>query len=212
MASKVKICNMALAKIRGRNIQSIDGVSREAKECKKIFDEVRDAVLRAHDWGFASKTQDLALTTDTFTGWEYVYQYPSDCLAAREILKDNYVNTGTSYDIDTDRNRNIPFKPIQFKKATNENKNRVYILTNKEDAELRYTARITDTNLFDANFVEALAFKLASELAYPIKASLKLQQAMLGSYMAFIEHARALDSNEDEKKPEVINSFVRSRY
>ena len=42
------------------------------------------------------------------------------------------------------------------------------LLTDEATANILYVARITDTNLFDAMFVDVLTQKLAVDLAYPV--------------------------------------------
>ena len=188
MASKVQICNLALSRIGARRIQSLSDSIKEARECTAHYDFARDAVLEDHDWTFARKRLTLALLSDTYSGWEYAYQYPSDCVIARHIYNDTGADTGTSYDIDSDRYE--PLGKTEFEIVSSEDKDYRVILTNKEDAELRYTARVTDANLYSAKFVSALAFRLAAELAIPIRSDSKLAQSVMKSYINELNWAK----------------------
>ena len=209
MASVVSICNQALAKLGAYSIQSLDDATKEARECKKIYEQARDSVLASHDWKFASKRLTLAESTDEYTGWDYAYQYPTDCIEAREILDDDGTYTGTSYDVDEDRYKVT--KKVEFTIGTNTARNRKLILTNKATAELRYTAKVTDPNLFSALFIDALIYRLASDLSQPIRASIQLNQQMLQMFLAVLANARAVDANETEQVPQEFNSFVNMR-
>jgi len=209
MANKIQICNIAISRIGARTIQSLSDNAKEARECDRHYDFARDAVLADHDWGFARKRLTLSLLTDTFSGWQYAYVYPTDCIKARKIYDGTGAYTGTSYDIDSDRV--VQIGNVEYEIASSEDKDYRMILTDKESAELFYTARITDANLYSPQFISALGFRLAAELAVPIRSDSKLAQLMLDSYVRELGRARMIDANEDYKKPDEINSFVEAR-
>ena len=205
----VEICNIALSRIGAKKIQSLDDTSKEAEECNLHYENARDATLRDFDWSFARKRADLAVLTDTFTGWTYAYQLPSDYIMARKIIDDTGSLTGTSYDIDTDNYK--PVGRVKFEIVSNNAGNRPILLTDKEDAELSYTARITDSNAFDPMFADALSWRLASEFAISIRGKLDLQLNLLKVYQAVLSMAKANSAREDNNKTDDQNPYVRSR-
>ena len=85
MASEIDICNLALSHVGGRPIESFTEGTKEAIECGRFYAFDRDAVLEDHNWNFARKRLDLALTSDEVSGWTYSYAWPTDCLAPRRI-------------------------------------------------------------------------------------------------------------------------------
>ena len=84
-------------------------------------------------------------------------------------------------------------------------------LTNQEQAELVYTAKVNNTGLYDTLFVDALAFRLAADLALPIKGKLDLQRAYIQQYFAFISNAKAKSANESNEAPDDSSSFTDAR-
>lgn len=65
--------------------------------------------------------------------------------------------------------------------------------------------------MFDPQFIDALAYRLATELAVPVKGNGQMSQAMHQLYMYKLGQAKALSSNECYKKPDQTNTFVSAR-
>ena len=84
MASKVTICNLALARIGDEaNITSIDPPegSAMAEACQRLYPLAVEVVLEAHDWTFAMRRRALAKLSSVETGgWKYGFKVPSDAL------------------------------------------------------------------------------------------------------------------------------------
>lgn len=211
MSSEVQICNMALSHIGGySDIAALDNSSQESKKCKLLYSPARDSVLRDNNWNFATKVLTLALLTDTYLGWVYGYQYPVDCLMAIKIYNDynNNINRDSIYYPEC----NVTDNKIEFQIISNEALTGRIILTNKEDAKLVYIAKVTDTNMFDVEFIDALSYRLASELAISLKGDMQLQQQLFQAYLMKAGQARANNCNEGYIKPANVNTFVNARY
>ncbi len=196
MASSVtEICNLALSHIKRQYIQSLDDNSREAKECKRIYPLLRDSVLGDFPWGFATKHATLALRTDTpYGNWTYAYAVPSDCLAIRKIWNP-YSNEIF----------------IEFDVAASADLTSKLIMTSQADAVLVYTARVTDTNMFDLAFVDALAWRLAADLAVPLTGDTQVQQAAYQMYTMLLGKAQQKSARETYMKVSDDSDFSRSR-
>lgn len=207
MSSVIQICNLALSHIGAYRIQSFEENTKEARECRSLYDTARDAVLADHDWGFARKRINLALSAEAYTGWTYTYEYPTDCLVARRIE----LNTGTSTVCDDDEYSCTQIEKVEYEVAVNADLNGRVILTNQENAELVYTAKVQDTNLFDPLFIDSFSWRMAADLAQPIKGKLALQNQMLQQYLYLISRAKSSNASEDHKKTKEINSFVGAR-
>lgn len=194
MASEIEICNVALSHIGKYPIDSLNDRTKEAVECKRLYPRVRDSVMRDHPWNFATKRLTLAALTEEVEGFDYVYQWPSDCLRALKIYNP------------ADEEEEIVFEIG----VSNDLSTRV-ILTDQEDAILIYVARVTNPNVYDTVFIDALAYRLASELAIPLAGDPNLGNAMARMYSAQLGRAQMTNSNERYKGPDTRCSFIDAR-
>ena len=188
MASDVQIAKLALQHIGDRwDITALDDASPEAEQVNLIFEDTRDALLRAHPWGFAKKF------TSPAGNWDYMYTYMTDALTVRGIIDPTKENL-----------------TIKFEVARNDTGAKV-ILTNQEDPEFVYTQAITDPNEFDPQFVLAFSYMLASRLAIPLTGDGSIAQAMLQQALISVGAAEETDSNEgiEPDKPEA--SWITAR-
>lgn len=210
MASEVRICNLALSRVGARRISSLSENTKESRECNKIYTDTRDVVLAAHDWGFARKHKTLAaIATPTYPGWDYAYAYPTDCLAARRIKDDTGSVSQIAYDLEEERYRSVG--KVEFEVRATEALDGKVILTDQADAVLIYTARVTDPNVFSIEFIDALAYRLASDLAVPLRADTRKSDTHFRKYTFLIGSAQASSANEGYQKPDNGNSFVNAR-
>ena len=193
MASVIKICNMALSECGAEStIESLSEDSEEARQCNLHYESCRDAVLRGKDWNFARQRVALADLGNPPDEWDYEYAYPTDCLNAREII--NYSD---------------PDDPIAFEVAYNGSVKVIY--TNQADAVLRYSARVSDPNLFDATFIEALVLALAVKVVIPLTESQRKLKTLHGRYLGLMGSAEALDAGEGKQKPDRQASWIEAR-
>jgi hypothetical protein len=177
MASKVDICNLALGRISAPVINAITEKSKEAKMCALYYDTVRKAVLRQHNWNFATEVVALALTAVEDAEWDFVYQMPVDCVKVIEIVKPSTAK--------------IPYK-IRGR----------YLLTDQESANLKYVKNIEDTTLFDDQFIAAFSYRLAADLAMPLTGKQAFQNQMYQLYIAELNSARSIDASESQEEPD----------
>ena len=192
--SEAGLCNLALVRIGQRQlIDSLEEASVEAQTCKAVYASARDAVLGEFWWPFATKRATLALITDgERDGWEYAYSLPADCIADGA----RYLWSGLR---DPPAESRIPFTT-----ESNDAGDGLILLTDEEDAILVYTYAVTLPGLFPPLFVQALAWKVASELALglPIKPQVGLAmdqkyRAALATAMTASARARQLDAPDD---------------
>lgn len=213
MSSVVDICNIALSHVGNKAISSLipPFSSKEARQCSILYEPARDSALEDFDWGFARKEQTLALTTASYTNWNYVYAFPSDCIIPLKII-DPSINWGCSgtyqYDCQCDYTQG---EAIKYEVRVSDNKDQNLILTNLADAVLLYTARVSNTELFSSLFVDVLAYRLASDLAQPLRSDMNLATVMFNIYSAKLPKALASNANSDNGIIRDVNSFVRSR-
>jgi hypothetical protein len=212
MATSTDICNIALARLNIGPIQSLDEVSDVAKTCKRIYDHIREAILRERQWSFAIKTEYLALSTDDSTRYAYVYTYPTDCLRAiRIVVPTQGVVQGFPPAAPIYSPEPISNKTINFEIMSNSTLNGRLIMTDQVDAELLYLGDVENVNAFDPMFREALAWRMAADLAIPLLGKPEVQQAYMQSYIATMSAASTVDANESSLPTHQSNAFLDAR-
>lgn len=195
MASKVDICNQALANLGKAPIAALDGSSESARQCDRFYDRALKTTLRDFPWQFARKQVSLALLSSTVDGWTYLYAYPSNCVKVRRIYSaDNYDQ----------------FEPDSFELFNVDGS--LAIACEVIDAKAEYTAAITDTTIFDPAFEGALVYALAAELAVPLSGDLKRRQMLLSLYASALPMAQLATSTERRKEQEYSTRYTRGRW
>jgi len=199
MTSQVEICNLALGHIGQRPITAITEQTVQAEACSRIWDSCLKETLRGHDWTFATAIIPLALITTvdyTDLGWLYVYAYPANCVAMWHL-----------YNIATiDKGAGEPFREIYDSTL-----NQKIILTNTELAYGEYTFFVQDTSLFDANFVTALGYRMAADLAMALNGDTELAKGMIAVFNTTISEAERMSAYENNQTHDSTSAFVDSR-
>jgi hypothetical protein len=196
--SKEQIANLALANIGAKNtIESFNELSTEAKLVKAWYDASREAVLEAMDWNFARKRLALSqsVTAAPDGVWTYRYDYPSDCIAAREI------ENPLGPDADA-----VPFE-VELDSDTGVKS----VLTDMETAKLIYTKNITSTFLFTPYFVHAMAAFLAFNIAFALTGKRGIVDDMGKKFQFMISMAEGNNMNESVRRPPREASWIRAR-
>ena len=179
MANAVDICNLALSHLGNKaevsGINPPDG-SVEAMHCSRFYPLARDSLLEMHPWGFAVRRVALALVGTPSADFDYQYQWPVDCLRPLAV-----------YESGTDGE-------YPFQVESHPDHGRV-ILTDVEDAELRYIARAEDTTKFSPGFVSALSWLLAYHLAGPLTRNSKIQESAYRMFLSEFGRAATLDAD-----------------
>jgi len=172
MASEVSICNLALVRLGASTIASLTENTKEGRRCNALYEINRDIVLRAHPWNFAITRAVLAEDTTTpVYEFDHRYSLPVGCLRVLRL--------GENHE---DLNYKVEGR---------------YVVTDENSASILYVARVTDPNQFDTLFIEALAAKLAAELAFDITATGATgQQLLRREYTDKLAEARGTDARE----------------
>lgn len=156
MASKTDVMNRALTKLGDSRITSPTDDDEKAIVLNAMFDTLRDAELRAHNWNFAIKRDQIAALSSTPSyGFSYEYQLPGDCLRVL-MLDDRYVGYSLA------GYRTLPEQEYQIEGRK--------ILTDiGAPLKIKYVYSVTNVGDWDPVFVEyfacALAFESAERLA-----------------------------------------------
>jgi hypothetical protein len=193
MASDVEITRLALSHIadaaRVNSIEPPDSTI-QAQHAATFYPIARDFLLEKHDWSFALKRTELALSLVEFEDgeWAYSYSLPSDYIRAIRVCP-----PGVSKD----------FPGEEFKIVTDESELDTLILTNVEEAVLHYVFRETATGRYSPTFVVALSLVLGAFLAGPIlkgKLGAILRESLMEQGLAMAKQAAALNANANKDR------------
>lgn len=220
MASVVDICNIALSNIRAGSINSLTEGSLGAQQCNLKYQLIVDFMIRDHPWTFARKKIAMAELTDDLFDWVYSYQYPSDCLMINRLMSaetkvstvDGLAYRPDYYNNDPLLNNYDKLKSIEY---AIENSSGVKVIgCDLPQAYIDYRVRITNPNLFDSNFIIALSWYLASELAIPIvggDAGRVFRGEALSVYQNVLATAKSQNGNEQKKHSVAESDFILAR-
>lgn len=183
MVSAVSICNRALFHVgaKGRISSLTELRNAEADRCNEVYADALKETLEAYDWSFARCRVALAEHGDDPPDtWGYRYVMPANCAALRHLvnpLGDD--EPPVPYDVELSEDRSAPT-----------------ILTNLEDAVVRYTLHITDPSLFSSLFTSALSRLIASYIAFPLTGDLKIAEKNLDIYSKLVSSASASNASQ----------------
>lgn len=196
--SAVKICNQALGWIGGNRINSLDQRSTESILCNDNYDELRQVVLEDVAWNFAKARMvlDAKLVPDA-DFWGDVSIYP---------IK----NAGDV--ITVDRVFDEQGSEFQTEGWTVEGDNILVPGSNGGRIYVQYTRDVKDPEKFSAGFAQALAARLAADLAIPIAESRQLQADMWNLYNAKIKAAAANEGSQGSNERIRPGNMTRRRY
>lgn len=216
---QVQIANLALSAIGTRSsIASFTEGSAEANAIALHYTPALEAVLQAARWNFARKQALLTLLNDATlnqpvpTPWVYEYAYPSDCTQGRYLMPSVQVASGAVV--------GTPAIPTALGPAVrwligidnDSNGNAVQvILTNQPQATFVYTARVTNPNLFDGQFVEAFRYYLGARVCMQLNGSKEQALAAFKQADMLCRAAAASNGNEGLTIIDTVPDWIRAR-
>lgn len=172
--SVVAICNAALDLLGAETIQSLDDQRKEAKVCNRRYPAVRDAVLRAHPWNCALIRKAIPADADPpVWGWGKAFTLPADPYCLRVLAVEDY-STGNRFEIE----------------------GRKIVTDLGAPLNVLFIARVIDPTLFDDLLAEAIAARLAADIAYSITGSGNIATQMWQLYTDKLREARGVDGKE----------------
>lgn len=189
--NQVDVCNLALSRIghgASSAIVSLEDASEAARCCKRVFASTMQAVLEEFNWSWAKGVVALSLSTETVPGYTYVYAYPADCLTIRGISADGYNPTRS------------PRYKAPFEVVASSNGESRLIATDLQNAVAFVTRDIKNPAFATNLFCQALAWRLAKELALGLKANPQMAQSAEQEYLIAV--SKAVSANELEQTPD----------
>lgn len=215
-STPVELCNLALSRIGSKQpIDSLDEDTTEARACTVAYPFARDAVLASFPWRFATKRVALAaLTGVTYTDWQHAFALPADCLEVRGLV-DALVPTPppvgfvrwTPVDALSLTTLQLARTPYAIEAGTAGQ----VLLTNDSAPVVQYTARVEAVSLYPPLFCDALAWRLAGELALAIPMKAPLAQAAFTASERAIARAAASELRQAQAGTTPDSETIRVR-
>lgn len=173
MATKIEVCNRALQKLGARLITAIDENSKNAQELRACYDIILKSELRAHTWNCSIQRASLAADAPAPEwGRANAFQVPSDFLRLLPLYPE--------------MNSNAIDNVVEGRKILSNDATPLYI---------RYVALI-EPGTMDANFIEAFATRMASELCESITQSNTKKEGLRADYKEIISIAKRTNGIE----------------
>jgi hypothetical protein len=179
--SAVALCSRALITLGARPIASLDEAGTEAMVCRRLYPGIRDALLSAHPWSFATAQARLPrLSAQPLADFRHAYQLPADFLRALSA-GDGGAGRGLAYRIAENR-----------------------LHCDAEAVVLTYVFRPHESD-FPPFFDAVLAARLAADLCLPLTESTSRAEAL--SRLAEDSFARARHVDAQQDTPPRIRDF-----
>jgi hypothetical protein len=171
--NSIELCSSALIKLGADSISSFEDGTAEARVASRLYPLVRDAMLAAHPWSFATKQATLArLAAAPVADFAHAYQLPVDFLRA--------LSAG-----DAARGRGLVYQIINRQ-----------LHTGAESVILSYVFRPSEGD-FPAYFASALVTRLAAEFCLPLTEDTSRAERFTRLAEAELKLAKLVDSQQD---------------
>jgi hypothetical protein len=186
----VDIYNLAMLQLYQEPITSFEDKSLAGRVGNRIYDHVRQTLLRNSTWNFARKRVELSPVANETPSFDYetYYQLPADCLKIHHLGEEWDLWDPIPYDIQGKRLLVNPTWQGSTDAGTS--------------LKLEYTRDVTDPTQFDAMFTNLFKYALAAEAAMPITGNFDL--AVGARKMFEIARKEAVMINHQERPTRVI--------
>lgn len=192
---KIDLVNIACGFLGEPALDSIDAPStKEEQSWARVYDTVREDLLRAHNWNFAFKLATITRSGTPAHTWDDKYALPDDYLRLVKIEGESVVTINAT-----------PLSDKKYKISQRE------ILINRDgdtSIDIEYIANVTDLSLWDANVRIAFAKKLAQEMVFFYEKNNRTVERLEKEYMIALKLAIQTDVAES---PPVVRSISKTK-
>ena len=180
--SSIALFSRALLKLGAASIASFDEGTAEAEVAANLFGHIRDAMLSAHPWNFATAQTRLArLSDEPVADFIYAYQLPADFLRALSVGSGG-------------RGRGAEYRIAERR-----------LHTNLSEIVLTYIFRPAEEE-FPPFFDQSLIARLSAEFCIPLTESTSRSETL--NRLAEIEFGRAKTIDAQQDTPGRIEDFT----
>ncbi len=216
--SKTIICKQGLAMVGYNGILSdVDNdQTPAANACRLFFDSIRDVVLEARPWPFATrrwKLQDIGIEGTLYEG-EYLYRYkkPADCILGVALLdKNGGRRLGIRHNPLVAQQYAHQLRKPPFRIVDQETEYGQAIICDLEDAIIEGNVRVEEVNLFSSTFNHALAMGIAAHAGMAIRCDAKMVAGAQSQFTNWLAAAASLAQNEQQDDPQPESEYVSVR-
>lgn len=188
--SAVEICNLALADVPAKRINSLNDNTVAAEACREQFSQAVEELMEMGDWGFAKKRAVMtAVANDRSGGWAAAYAIPNDMAFPIAILpaEGGGIMRGRSREFD-------------FSGAT--------IWTGEGDVVLEYISNTPAFSSMTAMFRRGLATVLASRVVMSITRDPARKRELLQEAEVWRDRALARSLNANAQQQTYGDNFI----
>ncbi len=193
MASNTDIANVAMRLLKADRITSLTAGDKNANVANDVFAEVREDLLRAHPWNFASRFEKLAqLSTAPTFEFDNAYGLP-DLWLRTITVHDNDAGAGT-----------LVYREVEVANVG-------AIATSVDEMWMRFVYSVTDPNRMAADFRMAFSYALALAMPGISNLSAAREERLEGrarSRLNRAKHSDAVGSMPEQRPP---GSWITSR-
>ena len=180
-SSAVQLCARALIALGAQPIASFQETTPEALVCRTLYGGLRDALLSAHPWSFATAQARLPrLAAQPVADFAHAFQLPPDFLRA--------LSAGTAT-----RGRGIAYRIAERR-----------VHADVDQLVLTYLYRPREGD-FPPFFDQALVARLAAEFCLPVTESTSRAEALGRLAEQAYQRARQIDAQQET--PAAIEDF-----
>jgi len=188
MTTSIDIANRALVLLGAREITSFTENSNEAKTAKSLYLSTRDYVLRAYPWATLKKRLALnELADKPISGFKHQFQLPEDNVRVVSVHSPS-----------KDRIKRWEIEGTK-------------VLCDYTPLSVVYLSDSVPETKYSTQLVQALVYRLASEMAYPITGNNTAMSNFASLFENVLQEARTTDSLEQSAKAIGPNDFVAVR-
>jgi hypothetical protein len=192
ITTDVELANLALDKVKEAPITDLSENRAAARWMNRNIGPITNMVMNAQIWKFAMERTVLSEdpTPPTF-GWNHRHQKPADCFRVLPLRVNGLLN-----------GRLIPHVVEGD-----------YILSNVSgDLKVRYLKEVTDYSAWPVHFVNAVACKLAADIAHYLSGKQSMKETLDVDYQQALAFAASLDAAEGTHAEQVANDYADARY
>ncbi len=187
MNSSTAIANASLLLIGAKELTDLDtDTTTTGRIAQRWYAHTRDSILRGYTWNFALRRQALSKDA-TGPDFEFTNSFtlPTDPYCLRALVM-----------FDSDSEWKVEGRKL---------------LTDDGTANLKYIARIADTVEFDDLYTDALIYRFAANMAFPVMRDKVLQDRLTIQYLERVREARSADAIEGTFNKIRSEVFIDSR-
>ena len=171
--SSIALCSRALLKIGADSIASFDDGTAEAEVAANLYPSIRDGLLSAHPWSFATAQATLpALVQEPVADYAHAFQLPADFLRALSVGAGG-------------RGRGVTYRIAERR-----------LHADATSIVLTYVFRPAETE-FPPFFDLALIARLAAEFCIPMTESTTRSEALHRLAETEFRRAKMIDAQQD---------------